>query len=112
MPQPTHIAPGQGKLKIDQSFRIAFTGYREPRLDRAAARLTQHLEMKTGLPLSRELSTNVTAASLEISTGAASAQVQKLGEDESYRLEVTPEHARLTAPNPPRSRQEAPSRAT
>jgi hexosaminidase len=100
MPQPTHVAPGQGKLKIDQSFRIAFTGYREPRLERAAVRLAQHLELKTGMPLSRELSTDATAASLEISTGAASAQVQKLGEDESYRLEVTPEHARLKAPNP------------
>ena len=26
--------------------------------------------------------------------------MQKLGEDESYRLEVTPAHAHLTAPNP------------
>src|SRR5690242_18908334 len=100
MPQPTHVAPGQGRLKIDQSFRIAFTGYREPRLDRAAVRLIQHLELKTGMPLSRELSTDAAAASFKISTGAASAPVQKLGEDESYRLEVTPEHARLTAPNP------------
>ena len=25
MPQPTHVVPSQGKLKIDQSFRIAFT---------------------------------------------------------------------------------------
>ena len=35
MPQPAHVVPGQGKLEIDQSFRIAFTGYREPRLERA-----------------------------------------------------------------------------
>jgi hexosaminidase len=100
MPLPAHIVPGQGKLKIDQSFRIALTGYREPRLERAAARLAQHLELKTGMPLSRELSTDAVAASLEISIGGASLPVQKLAEDESYRLEVTPAHARLTAPNP------------
>ena len=100
MPQPAHVVPGQGKLKIDQSFRIAFTGYREPRLDRAAARLAQHLEMKTGMPLSRELSADAATASLEISTAGVSSPVQKLGEDESYRLEVTPAHARLSAPNP------------
>jgi hexosaminidase len=100
MPQPAHIVPGQGKLKIDQSFRIAITGYHEPRLERAAARLVQHLELKTGMPLSRELSADAAGASLEISTQAASSSVQKPGEDESYRLEVTPAHARLTAPNP------------
>jgi hexosaminidase len=100
MPEPTHVVPSQGKLKIDQSFRIAFNGYREPRLDRAARRLTQHLELKTGMPLSPELSTDAAAASLEISTGVASSPIQKLGEDESYRLEITPTHARLTAPNP------------
>jgi len=100
IPQPAHVVPGQGKLKIDQSFRIALTGYREPRLERAAARLIEHLESKTGMPLTRNLSSDAAGATLEISTTAASSPVQKLGEDESYRLEVGPERARLTAPNP------------
>ncbi|MBZ5590929.1 MAG: family 20 glycosylhydrolase [Acidobacteriia bacterium] len=100
MPQPAHVIPGQGKLKIDQSFRVALTGYREPRLEQAAARLIEHLESKTGMPLSPELSGDAAGAALEISAAAASSPVQKLGEDESYRLEVTPAHARLTAPNP------------
>ena len=100
MPQPARIEPGPGKLKIDQSFRIGLTGYREPRLDHAAARLIEHLESKTGLPLSRDLSDDAAVATLEISTGAASSPVQKLGEDESYRLDVTSAHALLAAPNP------------
>lgn len=37
---------------------------------------------------------------LTIETGGPSAPVQKLGEDESYTLEVTPEGAKLSAPNP------------
>ena len=100
MPQPAHVVSGQGKLRIDQSFRIALPGYREPRLEHAAARLIEHLESKTGMPLSRDLSADAAGATLEISTAAASSPVQKLGEDESYRLDVSSGHARLTASNP------------
>ncbi|HVP45446.1 MAG TPA: family 20 glycosylhydrolase, partial [Bryobacteraceae bacterium] len=100
MPQPAHIVSAQGKLRIDQSFRISLTGYREPRLEHAAARLIEHLEAKTGMPLSRDLSAGSAGAALEISTAAASSPVQKLGEDESYRLDVSSGHARLNASNP------------
>jgi hexosaminidase len=100
MPQPAQATPGQGTLKIDPSFRIALTGYREPRLERAAARLIVHLEHLTGMPLTRELASNAAETTLEIATTGPSLPVQKLGEDESYRLEVTPAHARITAPNP------------
>ena len=34
MPLPTKSEGGEGSLKMDASFRIAFTGYREPRLER------------------------------------------------------------------------------
>src|SRR5579863_9327594 len=84
MPQPARLVQSQGRLKIDQSFRLALTGYREPRLEHAAARLIEHLESKTGMPLSRDLSGDAAGAVLEISTAAASLPVQKLGEDESY----------------------------
>jgi hexosaminidase len=97
MPQPAQITPGQGKLKIDQSFRVELTGYREPRLERAAARFVSHLERLTGMPLNAEPAADGT---LEIATTAASLPVQKLGEDETYRLEITSTHARLTAANP------------
>ena len=100
MPQPAQITPGQGKLKIDETFRVALTGYREPRLERAAARLVTHLERLTGIPLSAELADSASQATLVIATTAASLPVQKLGEGESYRLDVTSTHARLTAANP------------
>ena len=100
MPLPAQITPGQGKLKIDQTFRVGLSGYREPRLERAASRLITHIERLTGMPLSRDLAGNASQAALEISTAGGSQPVQKLGEDESYRLEVTPAHARITAANP------------
>ena len=100
MPQPARVTPGQGKLKIDSSFRIALGGYREPRLEHAAQRLIRHLERTTGLILPAELAADSSQATLEVVTSGASAPVQKLGEDESYELEVTAAHARLTASNP------------
>jgi len=100
MPQPTRVTSGQGSLKIDSSFRVALTGYTEPRLEHAAQRLIRHLERTTGLILSTELAPTASPATLVISTAAASAPVQKLGEDESYELVVTAAQARLAAPNP------------
>lgn len=100
MPQPAQITPGQGKLKIDQSFRVALTGYREPRLERAAARFIDRLELLTALPIADTLASDASQATLEIETTGAPAPVQKLGEDESYRIQVTATHARLTALNP------------
>ena len=100
MPQPARVTPGQGRLKVDSSFRVALTGYNEPRLEHAAQRLIRHLERTTGLILSTELAPAASPATLVIATSAASAPVQKLGEDESYRLVVTPAQARLAAPNP------------
>jgi hexosaminidase len=47
-----------------------------------------------------ELVTAGSAPNLVIQCDHASAPVQELGEDESYRLEITPTQAHLSAPNP------------
>jgi len=100
MPQPAHVTVGQGKLTIDQGFSVGLSGYHEPRLARAAVRLIHHLDRKTGMPLSPFLATDASRATLEITNGHAGEAVQKLGEDESYRLEITPNRARINAPQP------------
>jgi hexosaminidase len=100
MPQPAQINPRQGRLPIDQSFHVALSGFCEPRLERAAGRFVRNLERLTGMPLPAGLAADSSQATLEITTGGASLPVQKLGEDESYRLEVTPTHARIAAANP------------
>lgn len=100
MPVPAQVTPAQGELKIEQTFRISIAGYSEPRLERAAQRLIGRVERKTGMPLPEDLIGDSSQATLEIKTTHASETVQKLGEDESYTLDVTPSGAHVAAPTP------------
>jgi len=86
MPWPARIEMGQGSLAIGTGVRVAFAGYSEPRLERAAQRLG-------------EIVSTQALANLVIQCGHASDSVQQLGEDESYRLTITPQQAALSAPN-------------
>jgi hexosaminidase len=99
MPLPAKVERGDGSLKIDASFRLAFTGYREPRLDRAGVRLERQIQRQTGIVILRA-SKSAGAATLEINTDHESKAIQELGEDESYTLDVTPAGAKLHAANP------------
>jgi len=99
MPQPEHLSVREGQLPITQAFAVSLTGYTEPRLERAVERLYRHITAQTGIPLIYG-TRNPQKPALIIHTGRASEKVQKLGEDESYRLEVTPNGARLEAPTP------------
>src|SRR5712692_6197301 len=99
MPLPASAQPGTGSLGVDSSFSIAFTGYTEPRLERAGERFLRQLALQTGLPLSLKPAKKATAI-LVIQTDHASKEIQELGEDESYVLEVTTTGAKLTAPAP------------
>ena len=100
MPQPAEISAGQGRLAIDGAFHVALAGYKEPRLQAAAARLIERLSAQTGIPLSDRLETDPTKATLVIQCDHAGESVQSVKEDESYTLEVTPQQARLAAPTP------------
>ncbi len=99
MPLPASAQPGTGSLGVDSSFSIAFTGYTEPRLERAGERFLRLLALQTGLPLSLKPAKTANAT-LVIQTDHASKEIQELGEDESYVLEVTTTGAKLTAPAP------------
>jgi hexosaminidase len=100
MPQPAELSAGQGRLAIDVSFRVALSGYQEPRLARAAERLIDRLGRQTGIPLDDELATDASTATLVIACEHAGEEVQSVKEDESYTLDVTPQQARLSAPTP------------
>ena len=93
MPWPASLSVRQGKLLVDQSFRIALTGYQEPRLPAAAARLVARLARQTGMPLDARPLADAARATLVL-------QCQQAGDDESYHLSVTPRGARLEAPSP------------
>ena len=98
MPVPAQASFEQGRLTIDPSFSVATTGYNDARIRAAITRLYAHLSKQTGMPL-RENKPLANRITLTIDCKHAGAPVQKLGEDESYRLRITPAEARLTAPN-------------
>ncbi|HEY0760375.1 MAG TPA: family 20 glycosylhydrolase [Acidisarcina sp.] len=98
MPLPSHAEQQQGSFGIDGNFAIAFEGYNEPRLARAGERMLTVLARETGIPLDRHSSAG--KPSFFIHTTGPSEHVQRLGEDESYRLEITAAAVHLTAPNP------------
>jgi len=101
MPLPAKAQLGSGVLKIDAGFTLAFTGYREVRLDRAGARFLLQLNRETGLVFGQAAAAaDAAKATLVVTTDHASKPVQELGEDESYTLEVTLTGAKLHAANP------------
>jgi len=99
MPYPSSVQTGLGSLKIDSSFRVALTGYSEPRLERAAERFLRTLHRQTALLVAGKPG-EAANASLVVHTDHASKEIQELGEDESYSLEVTPSGAKLTGATP------------
>jgi hexosaminidase len=98
MPLPAHVVAGQGEFPIDGNFGVKLEGYTEPRLELARQRFLHILSRETGIPLWVEAQYN--KPSFVIHTAGASDRVQRLGEDESYRLEITSTQVRLTAANP------------
>ncbi len=100
MPQPANIKTTSGAVRIDANFTIAFTGHTELRLERARERFLTQLHRQTAIPFAKPTPTNNSQATLVVHTDHASKEVQELGEDESYTLEVTPAGAKLNAVNP------------
>jgi hexosaminidase len=99
MPLPSSVQLGNGSLRIDSTFAVTLTGHNEPRLDRAVQRFQQQLFRQTGIPLVPKASPSG-KATLTVHTDHASKEVQELGEDETYVLEVTADGAKLTAQTP------------
>jgi hexosaminidase len=97
MPWPASVQIGSGHLRIDSSFSVALTGHAEPRLDRAVQRFLRQLARETGMPLSAKASTT---PALTVHTDRSSKEIQELGEDESYNLEIAPDGAKIDAATP------------
>src|SRR6266566_3649433 len=98
MPMPANIKIGAGQLVVDPSFSVAISGHKEPRLQRAVEIFLSNLRRQTGmLPLDMKVSDSSTGTLL-IHAESRSKEVQELGEDESYRLEITSSGATLNAP--------------
>jgi len=99
MPLPANAQLGSGSLHVDSVFSVAFTGYTEPRLERARERFLRQLARQTGLPLSFKPAKSG-KATLVVETEHASKEIQEVGEDESYILDVSTASARIRASTP------------
>ncbi|HEY1925239.1 MAG TPA: family 20 glycosylhydrolase [Candidatus Acidoferrum sp.] len=100
MPWPSSVQQGSGELRIDASFSVALTGYNEARLDRSISRFFRQLGKETAIPFSSTKPVSGAKATLAIHTDHASKEIQELGEDENYALEITPDGAKLNAATP------------
>jgi hexosaminidase len=92
MPWPAKLTPGTGALAIDHTFAIATSGCSDSRLQSAITRLRVRIGRMTGIQFAP-----TQHATLSVECRGAGAANPTLGEDESYRLEVTTAAARLTA---------------
>jgi hexosaminidase len=99
MPVPSSVQMGTGWLVVDSKFSVGLTGYTEPRLDRAIERFLRQLSRQTAIPLAAKPGAAAKAV-LVIHTDHASKEIQEVGEDESYVLEVTTTGAKLGATTP------------
>jgi len=91
MPMPATVQSRQGALKIDATFAVQARGYSDARLERAMQRLAARISRQTGI----EIRGGKTA--LWIECRAAGPEYPTLGEDESYRLDISGEDARISA---------------
>lgn len=98
MPMPENLTRGQGQLKVDTGFTVVLEGYKDSLLESARRRFIATLAKETGIPLHDDATSS--APTLVVRTRGAGDAVPRLGEDESYHLEVSSTTAVISAPNP------------
>jgi hexosaminidase len=97
VPMPADVQMGTGQLLIDPSFSVAITGHTDVRLQRAVDRFLSDLRRLTGmLPLDMKPADSP-YATLVILSGTGGKDIEELGEDESYKLEINNSAATLSA---------------
>src|SRR5437016_2293540 len=99
VPRRESAQHGTGSLAVDPALSVGFAGYTGPRVERPPQRFFQQLAHQTALPLSLKPS-KTAKATLVIQTDHAGKEIQEVGEDESYILDVSTASARLRASTP------------
>ena len=101
MPWPASVktTPNSQPLLIQNSFTVAIRNSSDAHLRRAVEIFLEDLRHHTGsTALDFTIGNDSNSAVLTVGSDHASKEVQELGEDESYRLEVGAGRADLTAP--------------
>ena len=97
MPMPARLELRDGRFLIDASFAVELRGASDPRVRKAVERFLGRLSRQSGLRLNPA---PASAGNFVVACGSDGQSIQELGEDESYRLEVTATHVSLEAPTP------------
>ncbi len=98
MPVPAEVSWKNGRLPLTKNFTIAAVGQTDERLKNYIFRVARRLEGRTVLELPRDLSADAANASLVIETKSTGNAIPKLGDDESYTLEISDKQAKINAP--------------
>ncbi len=98
MPVPANVSWKDGRLPVTKSFTVAVKGQSDERLKSYIFRAMRRIEGRTVLEFSRELSSDAVNAQVLIETQSAGNAIPKLGDDESYNLEINDKQAKINAP--------------
>ncbi len=99
MPVPANVNWKSGRFNLTKNFAVAVKGKTDQRLKDYIFHAMRRLEGRTVLQFSRDVLENNAGAQLLIETNSTGNAVPQLGDDESYKLEITDNQVKLTAPN-------------
>ncbi|MBI2511962.1 MAG: family 20 glycosylhydrolase [Opitutae bacterium] len=97
MPWPAHVEWHEGELPIAAEFRVRIAGHDDARLRAGIGRALDRLEKRTELNFGPRYATE--GGTLVVTCAAAGSAIPRLGDDESYTLEVRSGSAELRSPN-------------
>ncbi|MGI9036513.1 MAG: beta-N-acetylhexosaminidase [Pyrinomonadaceae bacterium] len=98
MPVPANVNWQTGRLSVTKNFTVAVRGNTDERLKSYIDRIIKRLEGRTVLEFSRDLSNDASGAQLLIETQSTGNAIPRLGDDESYNLEISDKQAKISAP--------------
>lgn len=97
MPLPATVVARTGQLDLRPTFSYAFSNGSSPRLTRAAERLVTRIEQRTGIQMALAPVTGSATLVLSVPADEAPEAVPQPNMDESYTLDVEPDHIVLAA---------------
>ena len=98
MPVPAELSFSTGQLPVTTAFAVAVRGHDDARLRAGLSRALARWEKRTGFKIGEAKIASTEAPALIIDCAAAGNALPKLGDDESYTLEITGSQAVLRAP--------------
>jgi hexosaminidase len=98
MPVPASVSWKTGRLPVTKNFVVAVKGQTDERLKSYIFRIVRRLEGRVVMELARDLSSDAAGAQLLIETQSTGNAIPRLGDDESYNLEISDAQAKITAP--------------